>query len=186
MVSAPAVTSQLMLAPLRGVYAIAGRRLPHWEALSPGALPEPQRTLLVHQRDMTRTLEQFHRGPIHLRVFANRHDADSYWRESALELDDSGLAVEYGAIQIFLDRFAEPWRSQILGEHLPLGRILNESGMHYTSCPSAYFCCTPDAFIRTALRLDPERPMVLYGRQNTLTRSDGRPLAEIVEILPPG
>ena len=71
---------------------------------------------------------------------------------------ESGRAVEYGAIQIFLDRFAEPWRSQILGEHLPLGRILNESGMHYTSCPSGYFCCVPDAFMRTALRLDPDRP----------------------------
>ena len=41
----------------------------------------------------------------------------------------------------------------------------------------------PDAFIRAALRFTGSP--VLYGRQNTLSGSDGLPLAEIVEILPP-
>lgn len=176
----------LLLAPLRGLYATAGRSLPRWEQVEPAEIPEPQRTLLVHERDMTRTLEQFHRDKIHLRVLSSRRDDDSYWRESALELDASGRVVEFGAIQIFLDRFAEPWRSQILGEHLPLGGILNESGMPYISRPSGYFRCEPDAFIRAALRMVTSRADALYGRQNTLTATDGRPLAEIVEILPAG
>lgn len=173
-----------MLAPLCGLYAAAGRPLPRWEQVEPLEVPEPQRRLLVHERDMTRTLEQFHRDKIHLRVLSSRRDHESYWRESVLELDASGRAVEFGAIQIFLDRFAEPWRSQILGEHLPLGRILNESGMPYTSRPSGYFRCEPDVFIRGALGVADPAVDVLYGRQNTLTASDGRPLAEIVEILP--
>lgn len=175
----------LLLAPLRGHYVSAGRRLPRWEQVDPAEIPEPQRSLLVHERDMTRTLEQFHRDKIHLRVLSSRRDGESYWRESALELDGSGQVVEYGAIQIFLDRFSEPWRSQILGEHLPLGGILNESGMPYTSRPSGYFRCEPDEFIRAALRLGEVSVPALYGRQNTLTGADGRPLAEIVEILPP-
>ena len=171
------------LAPLRGLYAAAGRPLPNWCGVAGVEMPEPYRSLLVHERDMTRTLEQFHRGRIHLRVLSSQRDGDAYWRESALELDGTHRVVEYGAIQIFLARFPEPWRSQILGERLPLGGILNASGLAYTSRPSAYFRCQPDAFIRAALRFTGSP--VLYGRQNTLSGSDGLPLAEIVEILPP-
>ena len=172
-----------VLAPLQGLYAAAGRPLPEWTGVLGNDVPEPYRTLLVHERDMTRTLEHFHRGRIHLRVLSSRREGDVYWRESVLEVDDPLRMAEYGAIQIFLDRFPEPWRSQILGEHLPLGGILNSSGMAYTSRPSAYFRCYPDAFISAALRL--VGSPVLYGRRNTLSGGEGLPLAEIVEILPP-
>lgn len=177
-------THRLNLAPLRGLYARAARPMPVWSPVDPAEIPEPQRTLLVHQRDMTRTLEQFYQSRIQLRVVSSHREDDDYWRESALELADSGRVIEFGAIQIFLGRFAEPWRSLILGEQRPLGGILNESGIAYTSRPSGYFRCAPDAFIRDALRVNDPASDHLYGRQNTLTGPDGRPLAEIVEILP--
>lgn len=176
--------AELTLAPLQGLYASAARPMPVWAAVDPGEVPEPQRTLLVHQRDMTRTLEQFYRSRIQLRVLSSRREGQHYWRESALELVDSGKVVEFGAIQIFLDQFGEPWRSLILGEQRPLGGILNESGVAYTSRPSGYFRCTPDEFIRSALRINDPAVGVLYGRQNTLSGPGGAPLAEIVEILP--
>lgn len=182
--SIPETDRQPMLAPLRGLALATGRTLPRCWPVQPEEMPEPYRTLLVHERDMTRTLEQFHRGRIHLRVLGSRREGNRYWRESALELDGSGKVVELGAIQIFLDRFPEPWCSQILGEHLPLGRILNESGIPYTSRPSGYFRCEPDAFIRMALRVEESVGVFLYGRENTLMGGEGRPLAEIVEILP--
>ena len=169
--------------PLDDFYAWNQRPLIRYEVVTPAAMPEPARSLLVHERDMTRTLEQFHLGSLHLRVLSRRRSEESYWRESVLELDGSNRPVEFGAIRIDLPRFAEPWRSQILEEHLPLGGILNASGVRYTSRPTAYLRFQPDAFITCALHFSESVPV--FGRQNALRDSAGNILAEIIEILPP-
>lgn len=169
--------------PLDEFYRRRQQTPPVYEVIAPGEIPEPYRSLLVHERDMTRTLEQFHGTPIHLRVLGRHKEGPAYCRESALELDGSDRPVEYGAIKIHLDRFPEPSRTQILGEHRPLGGILNSSGRAYTSRPTAYLRFTADAFIAGALRIS--LPATLYGRQNTLRDSDGQVLSEIIEILPP-
>jgi chorismate-pyruvate lyase len=169
--------------PLDEFYVRGERALLPFASVTAGDVPEPYRTLLVHERDMTRTLENFHGGTIHLRVLSSYHEGDAYWRESVLQLDGSNRPVEFGAIKIHLDRFPEPWRAQILAEHLPLGGILNASGLGYTSRPTAYLRFTPDEFITCALHL--EKDALLYGRQNALRDTAGNVLAEIIEILPP-
>ena len=169
--------------PLDEFYIRDGRALLKFAPVNATEVPEPNRTLLVHERDMTRTLEQFHGGAIHLRVLSSYHEGDAYWRESVLELDGSDQPVEFGAIKIHLNRFPEPWRTQILAEHLPLGGILNASGITYASKPTAFLRFTPDEFITCALHL--EGTALLYGRQNTLRDDSGNVLAEIIEILPP-
>ncbi|MFN0067280.1 MAG: hypothetical protein ACKVYV_06545 [Limisphaerales bacterium] len=173
-----------MLAPLDGFYHRAGRPLLAFEPRQESALPEPARSLLVHDRDMTRTLEQFHRGTIHLQVLSSHRADAGYWRESVLRLDGSGCPVEFGAIHIHLDRFQDPWRRLILQEHLPLGGILNASGLPYSSRPAGYFRVVADSFMAESLGARAGGP--LYGRRNTLRDLQGSPLAEIVEILPPG
>lgn len=169
--------------PLDEFYARQNRPLPAFAILAPDEVPEPDHSLLVHERDMTRTLENFHSGRIHLRVLSRYHTADAYWRESVLELDETERSVEFGAIKIYLNRFPEPWRKQILEERRPLGGILNESGIAYTSSPTAYLRFAADDFIERSLKLAKSQP--LYGRQNTLRNAEGAILAEIVEILPP-
>ena len=169
--------------PLDDFYAWNQRALLGFEVIPVSEMPEPARSLLVHERDMTRTLEQFHRGSLHLRVLSRRRSEDSYWRESVLQLDGTNQPVEFGAIRIDLSRFAEPWRTRILEEHLPLGGILNASGILYTSRPTAYLRFHPDAFITCALQFSESMPV--FGRQNTLRDSAGYILAEIIEILPP-
>jgi hypothetical protein len=177
------VSERAFIQPLDDFYRRGGRTLLSCERIEEDSMPEPYRRLLVHQRDMTRTLEQFHHGSIHLRVLSSRRDGNAYWRESILQIDGSGRPVEYGAIKIYLLPIPEPARSLILAEHLPLGGILNTHGLKYTSHPSAYFRCEPDAFISTAFGIEGAR--LFYGRQNTLRFADGNLLAEIVEILPP-
>lgn len=169
--------------PLDDFYAWNGRTLLAHEVVPADSLPEPARSLLVHERDMTRTLEQFHGSALHLRVVSRRQEGDSYWRESVLELDGTNQPVELGAIRIDLSRFPEPWRGKILEEHLPLGGILNASGILYTSRPTAFLRFQPDAFITCALHFS--ESVEVYGRQNALRDSAGRILAEIIEILPP-
>jgi hypothetical protein len=169
--------------PLDEFYAQAGQPLPPLNQIDGEAVPEPYKSLLVHRNDMTPTLERFHRHNIHLQVLGHRRKGDVYFREVVLRLDDSNAAVEFGAIRINLALFAPATREKILREHLPLGHILEEDKISHTSRPSAYLRLASDKLINEFLDLSGAQ--VLYGRRNTLFDPQNRPLAEIVEILPP-
>lgn len=169
--------------PLDSFYREAGRALPAVRILPAGELPEPQRRLLAHDADMTRTLEAFHGDSIHLEVKSRQLRGEELWREVVLTLDRSGRPVEFGAIRIWVDRFPEGSRAEILGCRRPLGAILNASGLRYTSRPTAFLALEPDDFMCRALGM--AVPTTLYGRQNALRDEAGEVLAEIVEILPP-
>ncbi|MGD1084557.1 MAG: hypothetical protein ABSA47_07390 [Verrucomicrobiota bacterium] len=163
----------------------AARRLPvpAISRLQPDEVPEPYRSLLVHDRDMTSGLEAFHKRKIHIRVVARRTHGDEYFREVVLELDGSHKPVEFGASKIRLDLFDHEPREAILREVRPLGRILRAFDIQFGSRPSAYLRVAADSFIGGALRLRGRQ--FLFGRRNTLLDAWERPLAEVVEILPP-
>jgi hypothetical protein len=169
--------------PLDDFYVRDGVALPPIEAVEGSTIPEPYRTLLVHNADMTPTLEEFHGRKIHLNVLRRQQRDDFYFREVVLLLDGSNKAVEFGAIKINLALFPAPARREILEERLPLGHILHTHQIAHASRPKAYLRVETDQFIQSALGLS--APCVLYGRRNTLTDPAQRSLAEIVEILPP-
>jgi len=73
--------------PLDDFYAGAGLRLPNFERLTGEQVPEPYRSLLVHENDMTPTLQQFHRANIHLKILGRAQRDDFYFREVVLQLD---------------------------------------------------------------------------------------------------
>ena len=183
MTDAPAAEGAL-LHPLNEFYRTSGRPLPRHHAVIGDQIPEPERSLLVHHRDMTSTLEQFHGRSIHLEVVSVEIHGNILHRQVVLLLDETNQAVEFGATRVHLDRFPEPWRSDIVASRRPLGGILNASGQPYTSRPSAFLRVESDVFLERALRLT--GPVSLYGRQNTLRTPEGREIAEILEILPPG
>ncbi|MEW6307026.1 MAG: hypothetical protein AB1705_26480 [Verrucomicrobiota bacterium] len=180
-ITTPAVPN--LMHPLDEFYAHAGQPLPPWQQIDGAAMPEPYRTLLVHQNDMTPTLEKFHKARIHLRLLGRRHKDDEYFREVALLLDGTNEPVEFGAIKINLDRFPAEAREKILGEYTPLGTILAECSIVHTSRPKGYLRFASDPLINESLNLTGAH--ILYGRRNTLFDAEGQPLAEIVEILPP-
>ena len=169
--------------PLDEFYAQMGLTLPPLQQVDGEAVPQPFKRLLVHNNDMTPTLEKFHQRDIHLRLLGRRRKGSEYFREVVLLLDDSDQPVEFGAIKIFLSLFTRQARRQILQERRPLGHILQECGVQHNSRPRAFLRLASDRFINEALRLAGAN--VLYGRRNTLLDSQERPLAEIVEILPP-
>jgi hypothetical protein len=164
-------------------YARAARPLPRIVAVNGAEVPEPYRTLLVHDSDMTPTLEKFHDDEIHLRILRSEQRDDAYYREVALLLEKTDVPVEFGAIRINLNLFPAAARKAILGEHLPLGTVLREFKIKHSSRPKAFLKIESDDFVNEALGL--KGPHTLYGRRNTLFDSQQRPLAEIVEILPP-
>ena len=169
--------------PLDDFYARSGQSLPPLNEVDGEAVPEPYKTLLVHQNDMTPTLEKFHQQNIHLRVIGRRGNGGEYFREVVLLLDGNDQPVEFGAIKINLNLFPPVARQQILEEHRPLGHILEECAIPHASRPRAFIRVASDPLINEALKLSGAH--VLFGRRNTLFDPQGNSLAEIVEILPP-
>jgi hypothetical protein len=168
--------------PLDDFYALAGQPVPPYTQIEGEAVPEPYKALLVHQNDMTPTLEKFHKCRLHLRVLGRRRKDDSYSREVILLMDGSNRPVEFGAIKINLALFGSAARDEILKERLPLGHILEEHKIPHTSRPRAFLRIASDRLINDVLHLSGAQ--VLFGRRNSLLDPRGRSLAEIVEILP--
>jgi chorismate-pyruvate lyase len=178
-----AVPSPSIAYPLDEFYARSGLNLPPLDQVDGEAVPEPYKSLLVHERDMTSTLENFHKAGIHLRLVGRQQLGYEYYREVVLELDGSNWAVEFGAIKIHLDRFPDGARQEILQERYPLGHILKEFNIEYLSRPHAFIRIASDPTIAGLLKLS--GAYTLFGRRNTLFNPAGHSLAEIVEILPP-
>jgi len=179
----PTPASSPIAHPLDEFYAQMGLTLPPLQQVDGEDVPQPYKRLLVHNKDMTPTLENFHGCDIHLRLLGRRRKRDQYFREVVLLLDGSDEPVEFGAIKIYLDLFTPEARQQILEERRPLGHIMQECGVRHSSRPRAFLRLASDKFINQALQLSGAH--VLYGRRNSLFDPQERPLAEIVEILPP-
>lgn len=153
----------------------------HW--VDSNTVPAPYQELLVHDHDMTSALEGFHGEPIALEILQSEQHDDLYLREVVLHGASSGRPVEYGVIEILLDSFPDDLRQLILDGLLPLGQILNESGLPYRSEPQGYFSVPSDDLGH----LFPQSPggENLYGRYNHLILAENsKPLAKIIEILP--
>ena len=168
-----------LLAPLRRYYSADAPVT----FVAREALPEGERRLLVHDGDMTSRLGAHHGSVITLEA----HEmtvADGYLhRVSILRRRDTGAAVEFGAIRIALDGFAAGPRGQIERAELPLGAVLVENVIPFTSHPGGFFAIDATAYLTEYLGAVPGQ--VLYGRCNQLRHGNGRLLADVVEILPP-
>lgn len=180
----PVLTCPKFLALLNEFYAQRPDP-PPIEALlvAPEQMPQPQRRLLVHDRDMTSTLEEHHGEPLALRVLERRVDDDIYARHVVLHTVQTQRPVEYGALRVHLPLLDERVRTALFQARQPLGAILNAHGEVYRGCPGAFFRIFSNDLINDSLQLG--RSQWLYGRCNCLTDRAGRTIAEVVEILPP-
>lgn len=167
---------------LRRFFERGGHVFPELRMIPGDKIPEPYKSLLVHQTDMTSTLEKFHEDRIHLRVLRTETEGNLYFREVILLLDGSNKPVEFGIIQIYLDRFPQRAVTSILEARLPLGRLLHDYSVPYVSSPRGFFEVTPEQETSDLLGVEPGQP--LFGRRNSLLNPEGKLLADIVEILP--
>jgi chorismate-pyruvate lyase len=169
--------------PLNEFYELSGTPLPSVTRVEGCDVPEPYRTLLVHQRDMTPTLAGAYGRNIQLRVMRKELRDHVYARQIILETAGNGEVVLFGAIMIYLERFPPSARRLVLEGRQPLGGILQSEGVSHTSRPEAYIRVEADTLIQEALGLT--GPHILYGRRNALWDSSQQALAQVVEILPP-
>jgi chorismate-pyruvate lyase len=167
--------------PLGVVYAQAGIAPPLARRVAPGRIPPPYRSLLVHENDMTLTLEAHFGGRVTLRALSTFRERRSYFRRVLLVQEYSARPVEMGAIRIDLSAFRPGIRAQILKGRVPLGRLLRDGGVDYQSRPTAFLAVTPNPEMMGVFWM--REPRTLYGRQTEMTVG-GRKIGDIVEILP--
>lgn len=170
-----------VLYPLNLAYERAGLAPPAAESIDPDAIPSPYRNLLVHEQDMTMTLEQHFGGQIALRPLSTFSKGSSYFRRVLLVQTYSGRPVEMGAIRMNLDAFDTTIRAQIRRNDIPLGRLLRDGRVDYRSRPKVFLAVTPNPEMMGVFWM--REPRTLYGRQ-TEVMLKGRKIGDIVEILP--
>ena len=92
-----------LLWPMNLLSAYCRRVTPQFTPLFEQQIPEPYRQLLVHQRNMTPTLEDYHGDTIHIERLNALADGKERSREVILKLDANEEIVEYGASRIFIN-----------------------------------------------------------------------------------
>jgi len=169
------------LHPLDLAYARAGLEPPVARPIGPDGIPQPYRSLLVHQRDMTLTLEAHFGGRVVLRPLSTFTSGPWYYRRVLLAQEYSGRPVEMGAIRIKLAALPRKVQAEIRRNRIPLGRILRDGGVDFTSMPREFFAVTPNPEMMGVFWM--REPRTLYGRR-TEVLLDGRAIGDIVEVLP--
>ncbi len=163
------------LAPLRHFHAV-----PDVRYIAAETLPESVRSLLAHDGDMTSRLGRAYGSEIQLQVVQHSITDDVLAREVVLRTA-SAEAVEYGAIEIFLQNLEPEVKDVVVLQREPFGGILNRFGIGYYSSPSAYFVLPAAELPYCAF----SEPGNCFARCNVLRDFDGRELARIVEVLSP-
>ncbi|MCF7975871.1 MAG: hypothetical protein K9N55_18790 [Phycisphaerae bacterium] len=176
------LTESLMW-PLNLFYAYYQRDMPEVTPLFDWHMPEPYKRLLVHERNMTPTLEAYYGSTIHIERLNVVPDRDECSREVILRLDINKKPVEYGASRIFLNTLPKKAMDLICEGHVPLGTVLNKCHCVHRVELSGFFKVKPTPFFNNVF--SSVNGSSLFGRRNRLVALDGTLLAEVCEILPP-
>ncbi len=169
------------LYPLNIVYRRAGVDMPTWHAVEPDDIPSPYRSILVHDNDMTSTLERHYGGRVVLRALSTFTTGGWHFRRVLLVQEYTGRPVEMGAIRIKLDAFSSRLQQQILRNETPLGRLLVDNRFPYASHVKDYLALTPNPEMMGVFWM--REPRTLYGRRTEIVHRR-RKIGDIVEILP--
>jgi chorismate-pyruvate lyase len=169
------------LHPLDVAYTRAGLEAPAATPIEADAIPQPYRSLLVHQRDMTLTLEAHFGGRVVLRPLSTFTIGSWYYRRVLLAQEYSGRPVEMGAIRIKLAALPRKVQADIRRNQIPLGRLLRDAGVDFTSMPREFFAVTPNPEMMGVFWM--REPRTLYGRRTEVLLDAGA-IGDIVEVLP--
>ena len=154
-----------------------------FRGVSPGKMPDRERHLLVHSRDMTTTLATFHESSLRVEILQCRRMEEFYLREVFLRTHATHTIVEYGVIGIALDQFTIEQREVIEEGQTPLGALLHRFQIPFVSAPIQFVAISAEALGATLLAAP--AGTTCYGRFNRLSKPTGEPLAWILEIIPP-
>ncbi len=170
-----------ILFPLDVAFARTGLEPPSARAVDASSIPDPYRDILVHETDMTGTLERHHGRRVLTRPLSAAVRGRWYARHVLLSCADTGRPFAMGAIRVRLDVFGARVQSQIRQSETPLGRVLSQSKLAFLSRPKVFLEVTPSAAMLGVFWMP--APVNLYGRQTELLL-DGEKIGDVVEVLP--
>lgn len=178
-----AATFPDIIYPLSFIRSAQGLPKLNYERVDASEVPEPYKSLLVHEGDMTSRLERYHESEQRVKAIRSSKSGKKYFREVILESIESSKVTEYGAIEIQLGSLPGEVIEKIVEAKQPLGGILNQSRIPYSSSPRGFIRVVPDGPIVEAFsEVEADH---LYGRSNQITGFNNEVIAHIVEILPP-
>ena len=168
------------LTRLDEMYGLFGEQPPPYRHCEPSEVPEPQRSLLHHERHMTVTLERFHEVDVRLTVLQEVHRGDFYSRKILLSRPDETV-VQFGLMRIDLRRVHQAAREAILEGARPLGRILiDEEILRRISMHGLLRLEPNDELREVAGPQDGEGP--LFGRLATILCNES-PAVDLLEVV---
>jgi chorismate-pyruvate lyase len=159
-----------------------GEKVPAYDLLAGEDVPEPYRSLLVHEHHMTVTVEDYHGGPVDVRILQRRQDGMLYARKILLVHRASGKVVLCGIVRIDLAACSPAVADAIVVGQTPLGRILIENDVLRRIEPTAYLRAIPGPAPMTWFGMSDPTP--LYGRL-AIIHCDERPAVELLEVVRP-
>jgi hypothetical protein len=169
---------------LADLFAQFGRAddLADYEIIRGQHMPQPYRSLLVHEHHMTVTVEAHHGDLVDVRILARRHVGSTYSRKILLTLQQTGRIVQFGIVRIDLSQCSPPVHAAIVEGKTPVGRILIQNNVLRRIEPTAFLRIRGGPAQMAWFGLS--EPQTLYGRL-ALIHCDGKPAVELVEIVAP-
>lgn len=167
---------------LIGLFYPQADALGRFESRRDDELSEDYRKLLAHSRHMTVTVEQRHGSNVDVEVMDVRRTDMHYSRKILLRRQSDHRVVQFGIVRLALSAVAEPARSEILSEQIPLGRVLIKHNVLRSVQLLGLWqvACGPD--LASLFSVDVGH--VTYGR-TALIYCDGEPAVELLEIVAP-
>ncbi len=94
------------------------------EHVPSATVPEPYKSLLVHEHHMTVTMEEHHGCRVEVEVLQDMFEGETYCREILLRNQSTGQVVQYGIVRFDFQYVTASVKEEILAKSTPLGRVL--------------------------------------------------------------
>lgn len=152
------------------------------EHVPSAATPEPYKTMLVHDKHMTVTMEKFHDSKVDVRVIDSCLNGDVYARKILLLKTGTETVVQFGIVKFNFQYVTQAVRDEILGGEVPLGRVLINHNVLRQIDLGAILRITAGPALADYIQMEPSG--VTYGRMATIF-CNHQPAVDLLEISIP-
>lgn len=170
------------LRTLAGLFYASPEELGQFVDVPVQNMPIHYQYLLAHTSHMTVAVEEFHQSPVDVHVLARVVTPTHYARKIMLSRTRDGAMVQFGIMRVNFAYLSPEVRDEILGERIPLGRVLISHDVHRRVRLAGLWEVTPGADLQKLFGLD--GPRTTYGR-TALIECNAEPAIELVEIVAP-
>ncbi|MDP7255190.1 MAG: hypothetical protein QGF00_36680 [Planctomycetota bacterium] len=145
-------------------------------------VPEPYRSLLVHEDHMTVTMEGFYNEPVVLRVVEVARKDNLYARKILLTAGEGGKVTQFGIMRFNFDYCTDEVRDEIIEGVTPLGYILIKHNLLRRIDVHSFLRLQPNDEVAGYFEIENAGPT--YGRLATIF-CDEKPAVELLEVASP-